>query len=509
MHKREWSKPDASDEPLPLPPPPVCEQLTRCFFHYVYPFLPIVNAGEFLTQYTEDPAKVSRMLLWSVFFASANYLAADAIKTAGFKTRKSLKEYCYQNAKVRSRWQTLWVVADDDSQAVYDAQQESDKTAIISSALLLAFWYVDLEDIDGSWNWIGIASNLCQGIGLHREPNYSRVPRCPFSPSQQALWRRLWWCCYYRDAWLAVGFGRPMRLHLDDSDLKLPIVNDVLGDLNDMTARVKDAYIPSDLDALAELWIKLLQLSIKLEDVLLLHYRPRKPPLSLTQLEKDDAEIWQLLDTLPREAEYWSQTLTLHLCHLKCYINFVLVVLHRSYMTTQPEYLTHVEQNSLKAVAIHRSKNAASNTTNIINRLIGLNLIELSPTMLVTAMMAPMQIHIFEYGQSESLARQHAHHNLNLHMMVLSHLKKTFWSADMQHNLFTECLKAIDGGGKFENETAQPESASTSRPSNARVDPPYDMNVGLDAAGLGASSLEDFFWTFNPFYNMQPIFDER
>ena len=304
-----------------------------------------------------------------------------------------------------------------------------------------------------------------------------------------------------------------MRLHVDDCDVRLPGANDILGDLKDMPLRLKDTFIPTDLEALAGLWVKLLQLSIKLEDVLLLHYRPRRPPLSLSQLERDDTEIWQLLDSLPREAEYCSHAFTLHLCHLKCYFNAVIITLHRSYISTQPDYLTPVERESLKVIAIQRSKVAASSTTSTINRLIGLDMIDLSPTMLVTAMMAPMQVHLFEYAQSESLIRQHAYHNLNLHMMVLSHLKKTFWSADMQHNLFTECLKAMDGSmGERQNagaNTSFPESAAGTRPPNSRDDHPYDMSVGLDCAGLGGHSLDDFFWTFNPFYNMQPVFEPR
>ena len=100
VHKRLWIKPESPDKSRPLPPASTCEQLTRCFFQYVYPFMPVVNAGEFLAKYTEDLEKVSRLLLWSMFFASANYLGSDAVSVAGFKSRKSLKEYCYQNAKV-------------------------------------------------------------------------------------------------------------------------------------------------------------------------------------------------------------------------------------------------------------------------------------------------------------------------------------------------------------------------------------------------------------------------
>ena len=74
--------------------------------------MPVVNASDFLAKFTDDPTKVSRLLLWSVLFAAANFLEPASVKAAGFKTRKSLKEYCYQNAKVSTRFRgvsELWL----------------------------------------------------------------------------------------------------------------------------------------------------------------------------------------------------------------------------------------------------------------------------------------------------------------------------------------------------------------------------------------------------------------
>lgn len=56
-----------------LPPETACRDLLRCYFHYVHPFLPIVNASDFLTQYLRgDQQKVNLLLLWSMFFAAAS-----------------------------------------------------------------------------------------------------------------------------------------------------------------------------------------------------------------------------------------------------------------------------------------------------------------------------------------------------------------------------------------------------------------------------------------------------
>ena len=61
-------------------------------------------------------------------------------------------------------------------QDIFDLQEEPDKTVMIQSALLLgSAWYIDLEDRDGMWSWIGVALNLSFTIGLHRRDNYDSI----------------------------------------------------------------------------------------------------------------------------------------------------------------------------------------------------------------------------------------------------------------------------------------------------------------------------------------------
>lgn len=94
------------------------------------------------------------------------------------------------------------------AKTLYDASVETEKTAIIQSAILLAYYYIDLEDLDGSWHWNGIAISLCHTVGLHRNPRWDRLQRSPFQATQYAVWRRLWWCCYYREVSYSAKLGR-------------------------------------------------------------------------------------------------------------------------------------------------------------------------------------------------------------------------------------------------------------------------------------------------------------
>lgn len=60
----------------PLPDTRLRHELLHCYFRYVHPFLPLLNAADFLTAYNNDPDRLSSLLLWSVLFASASVRAA-------------------------------------------------------------------------------------------------------------------------------------------------------------------------------------------------------------------------------------------------------------------------------------------------------------------------------------------------------------------------------------------------------------------------------------------------
>lgn len=105
----------------PLPPRPVQEELMRCFFHYVYPVLPIVDVKEVLEGFEHDPKSVRPLLLWSIFFAALNvsrnevhsmrvadilhqFIDKDILRMHRLPPRKLLKEQYYHNAKVGMKW---------------------------------------------------------------------------------------------------------------------------------------------------------------------------------------------------------------------------------------------------------------------------------------------------------------------------------------------------------------------------------------------------------------------
>lgn len=318
-----------------------------------------------------------------------------------------------------------------------------------------------------------------------------------------------------------------MRAHIDDCDLQLPTVRDIIDDLAGVPVEMRTNFLPAGLEDLALLWTRLLQLSIKLEYAMALHYRPRRPPLSIPQLETDYADTLRLLHGLEPETDERPKALALHYNHFKCYVKTVAIILYRSYMLSSPTHLAAVDRLNLEKTAVQACKTAAADITSTINKLIAEDMIETSPTTLVTCIVMAMQIHFFELAKSEGLLRQHALHNMNLHFMVLTSLKKTFWTADMNYNLFNECVKALNSGSKTESRQYAGYAAGLQDPTSARSSTPQAGGSGgaggsrdeqnatavsggvLETSGLNEAAYDEFFASFGPFDNFSCLFDER
>ncbi|KAK6371561.1 hypothetical protein LTS17_008812 [Exophiala oligosperma] len=237
-----------------LPSSDVCDALIRSYFDHVHPLLPIIDVGHFLAQYTlKGAASMNLLVLWSVFLAAANFASPDLLRTAGYASRKALKRVMYSRAK-----------------ALYDSDYEDDKVCVVQAVTLLGFWYSDAEDRNGPWHWMGIAIGLCQVMGLHRKPRLA--VSTPSAISRQRLFRRIWWSCFVRDRWLSVGLGRPMRINLEDCDVKFPSVEDLTVELEQLAPEVADRYLPHSMQQHAMIWVQLVRLSHVLGRILRIDY---------------------------------------------------------------------------------------------------------------------------------------------------------------------------------------------------------------------------------------------
>ena len=468
--------------------------------------MPVIRLGEFLSDFEkslEGTGQVkSPLLLWSVFFAALSFIDKDILRAHRLAPKKILKQQYYQNAK-----------------DIYNSDIEADKTNLMSACLLLASNYQDLEDRDGSWYWIGTAISLAHTVGLHRHSNYGSMPNPPFSSSMRLLWRRIWWCIFYREAWLGQGFGRPMRLCIDDCDEDYPTADEVLEEVSNIEPRLTERYLPPGLSSILDGWIVLVQTSIEVAEILRHYYRPRSPLPTPYDLRNQEERILELRAQVPRTGFSTPNIVLIHICHLEMYFNGVLILLYRPLMAKRAREIGDTEYLACRTECIGKARAAANDTTNMLNKLMSLGAIDQSPSMLISAIMGAMQILVFDMrGTREKLGKSYAAHQLDLHLLVLGHLKKTYWTADLQHNLYIEVLKVLNGG-ENNHQTRTPaneralDDGSQHPQQGLGVDPHLNGGAGSDPfvpghALAATASLDDFFGMFNPFMGLPGYCDD-
>jgi hypothetical protein len=154
----------------------------------------------------------------------------------------------------------------------------------------MGFWYTDAQDHTGAWYWIGIAITLSQSLGLHRCPQLTNRSQRP-SEARQRLIRRIWWTCLIRDRWLSLAKGRPMRIHDEDCDITMPLVDDILNELGTISVRARAQFVPADSEMLAQMWIRLVKISTSLGRILRVHYRVNGPNPDVEDIDKYAEEL--------------------------------------------------------------------------------------------------------------------------------------------------------------------------------------------------------------------------
>ena len=173
---------------------------------------------------------------------------------------------------------------------MYDNGGERNKVTLLQASLLLGFWHSEQDEHMQPWYWTGIAINLCQMLGLHRDPDSLRY-NSSITDCQRRLWRRLWWTCFFRDRWLGLTLGRPLRINLDDCDLPMSVPADLLSELDSIPEATAVSYIPQEFRKLAEFWVILIELSKLLGKVLVLKSQSVKSKPSINQTNALEAQI--------------------------------------------------------------------------------------------------------------------------------------------------------------------------------------------------------------------------
>lgn len=182
-----------------LPPRDLCDDIVEAYFEKIHPMMPFLNRSQFMRKYNDLVNPPSLLLLQSMLLAGSRVCKNPALlDSSGSPDLASLT--FYKRAK-----------------ALFDANYEKDSVVIVQSVLLLGWWWEGPEDVTkNSFYWSRVGLSIAQGFGLHRSVEKTNMP-----VATKKTWKRMWWCLFQRDRWVAVSLGRPVLVNLEDSDVPM------------------------------------------------------------------------------------------------------------------------------------------------------------------------------------------------------------------------------------------------------------------------------------------------
>ncbi|CAK7236100.1 hypothetical protein SCUCBS95973_009492 [Sporothrix curviconia] len=448
-------------------PADVYDDILRVYFSHVHFFMPILDVAAILRAHHDEGGLPERqpLLCWSMCLAAANFVPGNVLAKTSFRSRKAMKEAMYARAK-----------------CLYDLDRSTDKITLIQAVLLMGFWYTDAYDHTGAWHWVGIAISLAQSLGFHRKPSERQVRGSNGDVRDRrrtSLVRRIWWTCLVRDRWVALAKGRPMRIHDEDCDVPMPLSADLLVDFLEASGQeehpemdVSRRLLPARAQAaaLARMWINMATISALLGRIVRAHYRVQGPPPRQEDIDGFERELQMYVEgarTLVDDddddgdggGDLPDDHLLLHENHVSLFYNATVAILYRPYLLHAPASLPAGTSEAWQTRAARRARAAASRTNDILHRLIELDAIHLLKPMTITAIVPAMQIHLYDSCKAANpLLRSLGKNKLGLCLLVLSHIRNTYWSASVIHRLFSraqQILQDASGGESGGNEAAE------------------------------------------------------
>ncbi|PYH81781.1 putative Zn(II)2Cys6 transcription factor [Aspergillus uvarum CBS 121591] len=390
-----------------LPSSEACHCLLQAYFRHVHTIMPIIEADQILHFFHAGRLhEFNLLLVWSVFFVAVNFVPSSICEREGYNSRKAMKAAMYSHAK-----------------CLYNNSGERDKVVLLQSSLMLGFWHSEVDEHVQPWYWTGISVTLCQILGLHRNPDAARY-NASITDRQRHLWRRLWWTCFFRDRWLSLTLGRPLRIDLDDCDVAMPLVGDLLYDLKHVPESLLSAFIPDEVSLLAEYWIQLIGMNPRVSRL-----RPLRPRSLVTNLQTRPPRIGMV----PRDST----------CITSNYITTILIVLYRPSITDPPDETSPNHQMQWQGIIRSKADSAASRTNEILETLAQENLLEYALPMTPPLLIPAMQIHLLNCRTGNPLSRRLRLNKLNVCMMVMEEFQKVYTVASIYRGIFAKAIREI------------------------------------------------------------------
>lgn len=118
---------------------------------------------------------------------------------------------------------------------------------------------------------------------------------------------------------------------------------------------------------------------------------------------------------------------------------------------------------------------------------------------------------MYEYRNADHLGRGYAKNQLNLHLLALQHLRKTYWAAEVQTTLFRQCMAVVERDLGVPDDPLAPRGESR----QGDMGPPKQVFSRSEASEIDRSDFDnlptmemDYWEVFIPFMGMPSYSDD-
>lgn len=210
-----------------LPSNELALDIINSYFEHVHPLMPVINRTEFMKKFKDPNDNPSLMLLQAVLLCGCRVSKNPQLLDAKGSNSLACLTF-FRRAK-----------------ALYETGYESDPLSIIQTVILIGSYWEGPEDVTrNSYYWTRVGVGLAQGYGFQRDVSNSAT----LSSTEKKIWRRTWWCLFEKDRNVAIAFGRPTVIDLNDCDVPMVTLEDFNED-DDETGE-KSPYPPNETEAL-------------------------------------------------------------------------------------------------------------------------------------------------------------------------------------------------------------------------------------------------------------------
>ncbi|KAI9494485.1 fungal-specific transcription factor domain-containing protein [Zychaea mexicana] len=390
------------------------ELMVHSYFVYVQPNIPILNKLSFLEQYYfQNPHPPDQYLLGAVCVVATDFLHFQDDYVVG--TNFDRKTIAIIKQALR-----------DKVMKIMEVVYRRSRISTLQTLVLLAHFVTmcdENEEEDDSIHWIitGTAIRMAQDLGLHRSSSNWNLPEREIEHR-----RRLWYCLYVLDKWVAAALGRPVAIADEEFDVELPSPYEIDSAYHSVIAKECELKGPV-LIAQAEACIRerrneyapflsMITLSCILRRVLVQLYSPKAHNAS------DERSMEEVVDTLDMQLHAWRLNLPSELQFnlrealqpngagvvLYIFYNCVMILLHRPFIAG-PD----VNENSMHSLRSQSScTTAALNIIDATETLVSCGAPCLPRSFLGYSVFQAGIIFILNAGSEDESVRRHGCRNL-------------------------------------------------------------------------------------------------